>query len=238
MKKIIILVLILAMHFSGCKKVEVKDLLQDLTLSKTEVPADGETIISMSVTVSEKSSTDRRSVVFRADDGTFISSGSKSCTVQAQFIDGKLIAKTNLRVSNEPGTIQVSAEPEFDSPIQEYQLKASFISKPSVADSLLLVPSSFAIAPNFSTQVKILGYIFNSTGKGISAGTRVIFKDFLLNGAEANGRFNLQHSVVTDSSVVIAYYSANTFSNGTVIKIRATIPETAVRDSFLLNINQ
>ncbi len=243
MRKIIIIAIYLIL-FSSCKKVpSIDEVLTDLKISQSEVLADGQSTVSISVVLSDKSSTDRRSVIFTTSSGIFTSSGSNKYTSKAEFENGILLAKATLRSSTEPGTIKVSVKPEFDSPLNEYILTASIIAKPSVPVSIKLEPSSFGIASNFLNEVQITGILKNSDGKFVSKGNNVLFENLLLSGISANGHFRNLQPTTSDSSKVGGYYSANLYPIGTKIKIKCTVLDsngqrTIISDSLLLTINQ
>lgn len=242
MKNYILLFTIAFVLICCTKDAEVNDVLQNLKLNQSEVFADGQSTISISVELSNKSSTDRRNVIFSASGGVFTGSGSNKHTVKAEYENGILTAKTTLRVSTQPGTIKISVQPEFDSPIKEFILTDSAIAKVSQPFSIKLEPSSLGIASNSLTEVQLTGNLKNSSGKFVSKGSMVLFEDFVT-GGPANGNFRSIQNMTTDSSKVSATYGAGTYPIGTLIKIRATVLDgsglaTNIKDSILLTINQ
>lgn len=237
--KLIIAAIILCV---ACKKVEIKDALSDMKVSQTEITADGQSTITVSVTLSEKSSTDRRNVIFSTSAGVFTSSGSSKYTAAAEYIEGVLIAKATLKAPMKPGTIKIEVKPEFDSSIKEFTLSESVTANASVPTSILLDPSALGIASNFMSEVTLKGTLKNSKGKFVSEGYKVVFEDFLQSGGPANGQFRKLKNTTSDSSYVSAIYGASQYPIGTVLKLKTTVLDesgnkTAIADSVLLTIN-
>jgi hypothetical protein len=242
MKKLT-LVVSLTLLLSCKKEVNVNDILTNLKLSKTQVLADGQTTVSISVTMSGKSSSDRRTVVFTASSGVFTVSGTGKQTVKAEFDNSEIVAKATFRVPIQPATIKITVQPEFDSPIGEYVLTDSIMASASVPSVIRLEPSVFGIAANFLSEVQLTGTLQNSSGKYVSRGNKVLFEDLFLSGALANGRFRNVFNLSNDTSKVSAIYSASGWPIGTNIKIRTTVLDNAgnptnTKDSVLLTINQ
>lgn len=241
MKKLF-LIICLGLLYSCNKEVQVNNLLSDFVLSKKQVLADGQTTVTVSVKLSDNSSADRRSVIFSSSSGIFTVSGTKKQTVKAEFENGLIIAKATFRVSMDPGTIKITVQPEFDSPLAEFVLTDSIIVAPSVPSSIKIEPSSFGIGSNFINEVYLSGFLENSSNRYVSKGNKVLFEDVLLSGTPANGRFRNVLNFSNDTSKVSAIYSATILPIGTNIKIRATVLDnagnlTSIKDSVLLTIN-
>jgi hypothetical protein len=242
MKKLTCIVSLLFL-LSCNKEVKINDILTNLKLSKTQVTADGQSTVSISVNVSDNSSADRRSIIFSASSGVFTTSGTGKQIVKAEFDNGLIVAKVTFRVPIQPGTIKITAQPEFDNPLNEYVITDSIIASTSVPALIKLEPSANGIASNFLNEIQLTGSLQNANGRYVSKGNKVLFEDLLLSGIPANGRFRNMLNISNDTSKVSAVYSASTLPIGTNIKVRATILDNAgnstnIKDSVLLTINQ
>lgn len=226
---------------AGCKKnVYINKVLTDLTVDKTEIIADGNATVTLTVKLNSEANADRRNIVFTTSNGSF-GDGPKK-TVKAEYIDGVLMAKTSFKVSTKPGEITVSAKPEFDSPYNEYRLEKKLTAVPSVAQSIKIEPSAFGIAANFTNEISLTAYLKNNNGGFVSAGQKVLFEDLLQSGGTANGRFRNVVSATSDSSKVSAVYAAPLLPIGTNIRIRCTLLDalgnpSTINDSIILTIN-
>lgn len=244
MKRYLYLLTIMCVSLSCDDKViDTGDVLTNLTISQQEIHADGQSTVEVTVELDKNASSDRRSVVFSTSSGTFLPKDSVKATVKAEFFDGKLIATTKLRAPVRPGTITVTAKPEYDIPSQDFILEGSLTATLSVPAQIRLNPSGFAITANFGSQVALTATLRNSDGKFVSAGYKVVFEDLLGAGGPAGGRFNHLKDVTTDSSVTAASYSAPKLPIGTDIMIKATVldnagAKTGITDSVILTINQ
>ena len=173
--------LLAVITLTNCKReVPVDKVLKNLTFSKPEISADGQSTVSVSVEVSNKSSDDRRTVIFSVSSGVFTASGNNKYTAKAEYESGILIAKATLRVSTKPGYLVVSVKPEFDSPIKEFVVTDSIPAIKSVPFSIKLGASAFGIASNHLNEVFITGKLLNASGKFVSEGYNVLFEDSAL----------------------------------------------------------
>lgn len=238
--KLLGFVLFLA-FLAGCKKsVSINEVLTDFTVDKTEIIADGNTAVTLTVKLNSEANADRRNIIFTTSNGSF-GNGAKK-TVKAEYIDGVLMAKTSFKVSTKPGEITVSVKPEFDSPYDEYRLEKKITANLSIAQSIKLEPSSFGMATNFASEINLIGYLKNTNGGFVSSGYKVLFEDQLQSGGAANGRFRKVISSTTDSSKVSAIYAAPALPIGTNIRIRCTVLDDAgnptnISDNIILTIN-
>lgn len=217
---------------------EIDDVFQNMQVNPLEAAADGKSIINISVEINQKSSSDRRKIIFKTSSGSFTSSGTSSATVEAKYENGILIAKTVLKVGTKAGEAKISVEPEFDSSVREYVESRSINLVPSIPFSLELEPSSYGLAANFLGETKVTGYLKNSIGNFVSDGYKVSFSDFLLDGSPAGGMFRDAHFTTTDSSKVSFMYSAKNYPVGTKIKIIGTISDSNISNNLTLTINE
>ena len=228
--------------FSCNKEVEVSDALLNFTSSKSTILADGKSTLELSVVIPKNTSADRRSLIFKTSKGKFEASKSKEHTVEANFVNGELTAKTKLRSSTEHSPFIVSVEPSFDSPIKEFILFDTIKTEFSNATSIELETSSFGISSNFLSEVTLIGKLKNSEGNFVSKGIEVLVYDKLEDDSEAHGQFRQSSLVTKDSSTIKTIYSSNNFPIGTKIKIIAIVLDslgkvTPITDSLLLTIN-
>ena len=242
MKRFFLFSLTVSILFSCEKEAAVKDVLNNLTLTRRKMEADGQSISVVSVTVSEETDSDRRSVIFNTDKGVFTTSGKSKETVKTEFVNGVLIARASLRAPLEPSTIKVSVQPEYDSPIREYVLTDSITLAPSIPTAFTLETLRFGIGTNFSSEVRLIGNLRNASNRFVSRNNTVLFEDLLLNGAPAGGRFGRRQVLSNDTSRVSTFYAASILPVGTTIKIRGTVLDangrkTPVADSVLLTVN-
>lgn len=138
--------------------------------------------------------------------------------------------------------ITISAKPEFDSPLGEFELKDSIQALPSVPVRIQITPSKFGIGSNFQDEVFLTARLTNKDGKLVSSGAKVRFDDVLPGQVTARGRFREQQTVTQDSAKVSSFYSADVHPIGTQIKLRVFIlnqdgSDSGIGDSTYLNIN-
>lgn len=242
MKKILIIAFLGA--FCSCSKdAEIQDLFSDFTITPNQVLADGQSVVDISVVLNEETDSDRRKVIFKASSGTFVGATPESATVDATYVNGRLVASAKLKVSAKPGTVKVSVEPAFDSPIQEFVLATTFETIQSTATSVTLASSSFGIASNFISEVQFTGTLRNSDNKPVSSGNAVKFDDFLPDGSPAHGQFREIKAITEGNSTVSSIYSASLHPINTQIEVRCTILDsdgnlTDHKSSVYLLINQ
>jgi hypothetical protein len=223
--------------------VEVADVLFNLKISDTQIVADGQSTVRISVNIPDRSTPDRRNVIFTTTAGVFTSSSAGKYTAKTEFLDGVLTATATLRAPTSPGKIAVSVQPEFDSPIKEFIVADTIEAVRSNPSTILLETSSFGISPNFLTEVKLTGLLKNSKGNNVSKNVKVLFEDILLDGRAANGRHRELQSLSNDTSYVSSYYSVPAYPIGTTVKIRATVLDdigikTLIKDSLIVTVNQ
>lgn len=229
---------------ASCKKeVNINKVFSEITASKTSFAANGQSTSEVTVTLSNESSSDRRTVIFNASAGTFTGSGTSQLSVKAEFENGKLVAKAKLKAPFSPADIEVTAQPEFDSMNKDYVVSIHIDAQLSVPATIKLDPSKFGLYSNFLSEVKLTGYLKNEGGSNVSSDQLVLFEDFLPSGITASGRFRDVQDKTADSSKVSAFYSVSSYPIGTTIKIRTTFlndkgERTPVKDSVFLTINQ
>jgi hypothetical protein len=236
------LFLLIVLAACGKERATVAEVFYPIVLGDSTIAADGQSTVSVSVRLSDEAAADRKTVVFSTTGGSFTVSGNSKQTVKAEFENGQVIARAVLRAPFRPGVIDISVQPEFDSPVQEYVVKASVTALRSLPASIKLEPSALGIASNFTGEVRLVGSVKNSAGKNVSSDVEVVFDNELQNGAPANGRFREARMVTGDSSKVSAWYGASLLPIGTTIKIRATVLDadknrTAISDSTFITIN-
>jgi hypothetical protein len=243
MRTVSIFLTTIILVIASCKKdVKISDALNNFKLSEREILADGHSTVSVSVELSDKSSTDRRNVVFSTSSGVFTSSGNNKYTAKAEYENGILVAKSTLKSPTQPGVIKITVQPEFDSPVKEFFLTDSIVAKQSIPASIKLEPSSFGIAANFVNEIFLTATLKNSNGKFVSKRYNVLFEDFVLNSL-AIGRFRALSGATTDSSKVTGFYSSSNYPLTTQIKLKGTILDanglrTSISDSIIISINQ
>ena len=243
MKRALLLALAAGLLFGCEKEVAVEDVFGGLTLAPRSLEADGQSTVEVKVALSEKTSADRRSVIFTTNKGVFTTSKKNKETAKAEFVNGVLVASASLRVPLQPGTIKVSVQPEYDSPLRDYVLSDSVLVIPSLPAAFMLEPSRFGIGTNSSNEMRLTGTLRNARKGYVSKNTTVLFEDLFPGGAPANERFGKRLALYNDTSRVSTFYAANALSLGTTIKIKGTVLDatgrkTSVADSVLLTINQ
>lgn len=242
--KQLIIILTAGIVLSSCKKEakEADTFYTDFKLDKTEALADGKTIVTATLEVKDASS-DRQNVVFKASSGTFKDSGKDTYTAKPEYESGKLIARAQYKVPSSVQTVTITAKPEYDSPLAEYEVQALLSLKASEPKTLVLQTSSYGIAANYLNEVNISGTLKNEDKKPVSEGYNVQFEDLLANDGPAGGKFRLQRSTTGDSSNVRTLYAAPAYSIGTTIKIKCTLLDaagvkTGTFDTITLTVNQ
>ncbi|WP_409415819.1 hypothetical protein [Flavobacterium sp. PS2] len=242
MKKIILYITVLML--SSCTNdTNIDEVFTDFTVSAQEVSADGQSTVNLSVTLNGDTDSDRRNVVFKTSSGVFLPAAAESTVVKSEYENGRLIAKATLKVSTKTGIITVSVKPEYDSPVGEYVLEKTITALPSVASTIDLQSSALGIGSNYLTEVQFIGNLRNSSGKFVSSGHKVIFKDFLSDGTPANGSFRDIQAQTGADSKVSCYYAAALYPVGTTIEIKCILLDennlpNNVSDSVILTINQ
>jgi len=244
MKKFLLLLIILTC--AACsEEADTNDIFSNFVVSPSTISADGESIVDVSVELTDKASTDRRNIVFSTTSGKFTSTNLDKCTIKAEYEAGVLIARTTLKVSTKPGAIEISVQPEFDSPVKEFSITQIVHAVASVPKTISLESSSFGVASNHLNEVLLTGNLKNIEGKPVSSGYKVGFTNFVLpSGTDGSaGQFRDTNDTTAAASEVTSYFSANALPIGTSVKIVATLlnldgSPTEISDSIVLTINQ
>lgn len=206
--------------------------------------ADGSSLVDVRVVLNQSASLDRRGVIFKTSSGLFVENNTKSFTAKATYVDGRLTASAKIKVSTKPGKLTVTAEPEFDSPLDEFVFTQFLEVYPSTPNDIIVSTSGYGISGNYVSEVRVTGKLRNSKGLGVSEGYRVRFEDLKLpEGLDASGEFRELQNVTRDSSTVRAYYSTPIQTIGTQIKLQLTIEDEngQVTDKFgskIITVNQ
>lgn len=244
MKHIGIIIIFLPLLLAGCGKeqTDISDVFGPLNIPENTVSADGQSTVKVSVKLSDKTSTDRKSVIFSTSAGVFTVSGTKEQNVIAEFENGEIIARATLRAPFSPGEITVSVKPAFDSPVKEFTVSGVITAVASDPESIKLEPSASGIGSNFINEIWLNGFVKNKDNKNVSSGVKVLFEDELLSGAPAGGSFRDVTTTTGDSSKVSAWFGAPLLPIGTRIKLRATVldtngSKTNIADSVFITIN-
>ncbi|TDO94939.1 hypothetical protein [Flavobacterium sp. 245] len=242
MKKVVLYFSVLLL-FSCTPSADIDQVFTDFSISAEEIPADGQSMVNITVKLNDKTDVDRRNVIFKTSGGIFISSSKDTEVIKAEYEQGRLVAKTTLKVSTKPGNITLSVAPEYDSKVADFVLEKTIAAVPSKVSSLNVEPSSFGIGSNYLTEVQITGNLRNSAGKFVSNGHKVVFNDFLADGSSAGGAFREVQAETGAESKVSCYYAATQYPIGTAITIRCTVVDennlpTALASVVKLTINQ
>lgn len=160
---------------------KAKDLF-DLEVDKSKtILADGKSSVKVtSKILYPYPSKDRRRMIFTTNMGSVGRALQKSDTVDAVYLNGELIAETKLVVSRTPGLYKISAKPEFDSPVDEFELQDEIEVMNSIPSRLVLATSSHGIGANHIDEVTITATLLNSIGRPASANYRISLKYQLL----------------------------------------------------------
>src|SRR5258708_25709636 len=177
MKKVLLLSLLI---LTGCPKdAEVGDAIHDMKLSTTNIQADGQSTIDVSVVLSADASADRRNVIFKCTRGMFTTASKTEETVKALYIEGVLTAKNTWKTSLSPGDVTITVEPEFNSSTRDFRLSATITVTRSEAQTVTVDPSSFKVAPDLGSEVTITAKYVNANGASVSRGTKILSVDQL-----------------------------------------------------------
>ncbi|MGB4772806.1 MAG: hypothetical protein WBP58_15180 [Chitinophagaceae bacterium] len=227
----------------SCEKIpQIGDVIQNFQASESEILADGETFVTITCSLNQNSSPDRRMVTFKVDRGSFVETGNKTVTTECKFEGGSLIGKALLRSPFSSGIITISVEPANNNSANDLSQKIEITASSSVPSTLKIEPSSYGIKPNFLSEALLTGTLKNVKSKNVSNGYSVVFEDILLNGENANGKFRNSQFTTNDSSKVSSFYSAPAYPLGTQIKIIGTVldslgQKSKIKDSIVLTIN-
>jgi len=188
-----------------------------------------------------------REVEFKITGGSFEEADEDNPTevkVKANFFNDTLSATVNWNVPAKKGNIIISAEPVLEDKSGHYLATKNIYVDTSIVASLELTAAAFSVYNNFDEEVMITGRIKNSSGGGVSSGTKVVIRDvFESNGAAVNGRFRSESLESNSSSSISAVYSPGPIAPNQDILLIGTVlnqdgsPST-LRDTIKLFINQ
>lgn len=238
-KKIIWLAVLL---LTGCQKdLKTKDIISDLKVNPTSIDADGSSVISVSVRLTDRAATDKRNVVFTATAGSWVGGKDGKITVPATYMSGQIIAEAKLTAPSGPGSITISAVSEALTLNGDYNLTTSVTANKVEPAAIKLEASGFGIGSNYISEDTLVAKITGKNGNNASKGVNVLFEDF--NGPlPAGGRFRAVQSISGADSKVSVIYGAPGLPIGTPITIKVTILDkngkTPISDATTLTINK
>lgn len=174
MKQIIIYIVLYISLLSCVSTVKTEELIKDVALEKTEILADGTTVVVIKVELNEKLT--QRKVRFEVDRGFLIDSKDGNVIlVDAEMENQQLFAKAKLRAPSTPGLITINIQSELPDRKGLNVVTKTITAKESVPQKLELKANSFQVFNNFDGEIELSGQLYNAEGKGVSNGYRVKF---------------------------------------------------------------
>jgi hypothetical protein len=239
-----LLIVTMSLVLTCCvKDVKPKDVLKKLELSSHTLDADGASTVNISVTLSGKSSDNRRNIVITNTGGELIGGKDGKLTVPAIYSEGHLVAQATLKAPMDPGKIIITAATETLSPNEDFSIKDSIDAIKVLPAAIKLQPSSFGISSNFQSEDTLIASIKSDKNRNASKGVKVLFEDFVSPAVSASGRYRNSQTTSNSLSQVTTYYSIPSYPLGTNIGIRATVLDdngnkTNIKDSIVLTVNK
>jgi hypothetical protein len=232
--------LLISLYFlsivAACSKLNnstsIGSVIYSLRVDSATAPADGTSLIHVSVQLDSMATSDRLGVLFKINTGNFPGGPATAVdtaeVVQAQFIGKSLVAKAVIQVPQLPGLLIISAQPSVPTvtDYNQYILLDTVKLLPSVPDTLILTTSSIGIASNYGSQVTITGSLYNSAKGKVSFGYKVSFADSLAGPAPAGGNWTSVVDTTNALSQVSAVYSFGPGSVGTPIYLTCSLMDS------------
>ncbi len=221
--------IIIAVIQWSCKDDEPIATIDILELSiegADKVVGDGTSSITAIAKLNSKAAVEKREVIFISNLGQF-DNGEKRITKMAERFKGELLAKVQLKMPSSPGELTLTAEVNLEDHIGFYVDEEMLTIDSSIVSSIDVMADSFSVANNFEGEIKIEGRLKNSSGNGVSSGTKVVFEDFDLDKTTAlEGVFSADTLLSDGQSTVMTRYTPGLTSDGKYIFIIATVLKT------------
>ncbi len=229
----------------GCSKkndTSIGNTIFNLRSDQDSVLADGAKLVNLTCELNPDATVDRRNILFKTTGGQFLESKDTTVEVKAQFVDQKLIAKAIFQVSQSPGVVIISAQPNLpDQKNNNYVLKDTIFLVPSIPASLKLSANAPAVIAGYLSEVTITGQLANNAGSNVSLGNHVLFEEIVAGSATAIGTFRAINASSNKDGQVSAIYSIGAASAGAKVLLRCTLlrdngARTDTLDNLALNI--
>jgi hypothetical protein len=211
----------------GCQhQITGKDVRNVISVraTSTDVLADGSSLDTLYADLDISSENSALGVTFRAASGLF-RNGFDTLSVFANRTDidpKKITAVAIWQASLRGGTDTVYASTSTN---PQYTDSVILTLTPSLADSILLIPSSYTLKDTFGMEVTVTATLFNSVGGMVSLGANIQFSDL-----SAGGMFQ-PPVAVSDSSKVSTFYFPKLLQTGSSTGVQDTIVATITAPS-------
>lgn len=231
----------LLLLFSCTKqKIITADVVSSLKMSPSTVPADGTSLISVTVFINKDADADKRKLVFETSAGMF-SNNTRTITLEALLENGQLVARTTIKAPSSPGIVVVTVQPEIRSSYNDFIVKDSVTATPSLPASIKVEASTFGVRTDYLGEAQITGTLKNANNNNVSTGVKILYEDYFPGGAPVNGRFRALQVVSDENSKVSTAYSPGHLTPGQNIYVRYTVLDSAgnrtpIKDSVLLTV--
>lgn len=247
MKNITPVFLLLIVFFGCANKDDVTlDEIITLTSDKSNVDADGQSLITLTAVLNPNAAKNKRTVEFKSTMGVFKSNSMNTVSVSAEKISGVLTAQTTLVAPSSTGTYNVSAEVEIPELKGLYIAEKTITADSSEVASINLSSPAISVYNNFDNEIAINAQLLNSQGKGVTSGVQVKFEDFYDEGLtnSVGGLFRSSNVAKSNSSsLATVNYSPGAIPANTKVYIRALVllsdgTETQLEDTIEIYVNQ
>lgn len=227
---------------AGCnEELLTTDELITLETSSNEIPADGESILTLSAYPNKNAVPEKRTVLFYTDGGVFVENNETEISKKAEKVDGVLQVSVKLKAPTLVKDFEVRAEMDIADLRGLYVARKLIGVDSSIVCKIKLETNGFSVDNNFEGEIKITGTLYNQEKKGVTQGIKVIFEDVMDDlVTPVNGAFRETSLISNANSQVSALYSPGLITEGQFVYIIGTVlkldQQTSIRDTLKLYI--
>jgi hypothetical protein len=239
MLRLVVAIMILIVN-SSCKEkpLEVKDLILELKFDKPEIPADGASILGISVKLNPNVT--NRSVVLETSAGSFVGTEMEKRVVkEAVMVSGDLIATAKLIAPGSEDSVTITSQVDGKDMYGRFQKIEKILAKAVVPEIIHLKASSFQVYNNFDGETLIEGDLRTKSGGKVSDGYKIVIQDYIEgSNIRVSGRFR-NEALVCSNSHVSAIYSPGKIAAGQFVELRVVMydsEEAVVGEGNSINI--
>jgi len=218
--------IVLAFWAAGCQKTVTLNNIISIHATSTQVLADGSSMDTIYADLPVDALAAYRQVTFQSSSGLF-ANGLDTMSVFANRTDldpGKITAVVTWHSSLRSGPDTLSASTNTVPQSTNYLILDL---APSMADSIMIMPSSYTLKDTFGMQLIIGGILYNNQGGMVSLGTEVQFSD-----QSAGGVFMPTIANVDSTSRVSVIYFPPLLPSGSTTGVYITIQAVVLNSSI------
>jgi hypothetical protein len=197
-----------------------------LSLAAHEAPADGASVLQITVQVDPRTRGDKRKLTVSTTSGSFSEGDAKSVTIPA---DNNGLVRVGLRAPTEEGLARVRVVVE--NAVREDSVRFTR----AMPEQILVEPEKFALSAGIRNEIKITAQLRRAVGR-VTPLTAVSFHAFREGSSEEVGQFGVPTLSDANGQVTVRYTAGNTTYRGRVRIVAATSGPPVVSGSAVIEV--